>query len=107
MKKLLTFSVVSGALIFTVPVYSMEVSADAIKTIQEYRGNARVVFKADEKFDIASEITSKTNGVTVFSGDVVVTFRGGALKTDSVTVKKQADGTELLEAEKFLLEYVK
>lgn len=106
MKKLLALSVVSTALFFTVPVYSMEVSADAIQTIQEYNGNARIVFKPAEKFEITSEKTTKINGMTAFSGNVVVTFKGTILKTDSIIVKKQADGTSLLEAKKFSLENV-
>ncbi len=105
MKKLLTLSVVSAALFFTVPVYSMEVSADSIHTIQEYNGNARIVFKPSEKFEISSDRTSKISGMTVFSRNVVVTFRGTTLKTDSIAVKKQADGTSLLEAKKFSLEH--
>ncbi|MFM0069283.1 LptA/OstA family protein [Paraburkholderia aspalathi] len=105
MKNLLTLSVASAALFFTVPVYSMEVSADAIRTIQEYSGNARIVFKPSEKFEISSDRTSKINGMTVFSGNVVATFQGTTLKTDSITVKKQADGTSLLEAKKFSLEH--
>ncbi|UNK24800.1 LptA/OstA family protein [Yersinia intermedia] len=105
MKNLLTLSVVSAAIFFTVPVYSMEVSADAIQSIQEYNGNARIVFKPAEKFQITSEKTTKINGMTVFSGNVVVTFKGTTLKTDSITVKKQADGTSLLEAKKFSLEH--
>lgn len=76
MKNILTLSVVSAALFFTVPVYSMEVSADTIQTIQEYSGNARIVFKQSERFDISSDRTSKINGMTVFSGNVVVAFRG-------------------------------
>lgn len=105
MKNLLTLSVVSAALFFSFPVYSMEVSADAIHTIQEYNGNARIVFKPSEKFDISSDRISKMSGMTVFSGNVVVTFKRTTLKTDSITVKKQVDGTSLLEAKKFTLEH--
>lgn len=105
MKNLLTLSVVSAALFFTVPVYSIEVSADAIQTMQEYNGNARIVFKPSEKFGISSDRTTKINGMTVFSGNVALTFQGTTLKTDSITVKKQADGTSLLEAKKFSLEH--
>jgi hypothetical protein len=105
MKNLLTLSVVSAALFFTVPVYSMDVSSDTIQTIQEYNGNARIVFKPSEKFEISSDKTSIVNGMTVFSGNVVVTFQGTTLKTDSITVKKQADGTSLLEAKKFSMEH--
>lgn len=96
MKNFLTLCVVSTALSFTVPVYSMEISADSIHTIQEYNGNARIVFKPSEKFEISSDRTSKINDMTVFSGDVVVTFQSTILKTDTITVKKSVDGTSLL-----------
>lgn len=104
MKNLFTLSAAVGALFFTVPVYAMEVSADTSKTVQEYSGNARIMFKPDEKFDIAADKTSKLNDITAFSGNVIVTFKGGTLKTDAITVKKQADGAALLEAKKFSLE---
>ena len=105
MKNLSALSVVCAALFFTVPVYSMEVSADTIQTIQEYKGNVRIVFKPAEEFKITSKKTSKVNDTTVFSGNVVITFKETTLKTDSVTVKKQADGSSLLEAKKFSLEH--
>ncbi|SNY73303.1 LptA/OstA family protein [Enterobacter sp. CC120223-11] len=105
MKNLLTLSVVSAALFFAVPAYSMEVSADATQTLQEYNGNARIVFKPGEKFEISADKTSKNNGATVFSGNVVVTYEGTTLETDSMTLRKQADGAVLLEAKKFLMKH--
>lgn len=105
MKRLFTFSVVYGVLFFAIPVYSMEVSADKIRTIQEYSGNAIIEFKLGEKFDIDSDRTLKNNGITIFSGNVVVISRGTTLKTDSLTFKKLADGAVRLEAKQFSLEH--
>lgn len=105
MKSLFIFSVVYGVLFSAVPVYSMEVSADKIRTIQEYSGNAIIEFKLGEKFNITSNRTSTNNGITIFSGNVVVMSKGTTLKTDSVTFKKLADGAVRLEAKKFSLEH--
>ncbi len=84
MKNLFTLSVIAWVLFFNYTVYSMELTADVIKPLQEYSGNARIVFKPCEKFEIASDRILKLNGLTVFSGNVVVTFQETAIKTDTM-----------------------
>lgn len=86
------------------PVYSMEISADRIKTNQEYSGRARVIFNSNENVDVSSDKTSKIDDTLSFSGNVVVVFREATLKANAITIRKQSDGTSLLEAEKFTLE---
>jgi hypothetical protein len=103
MKKLISLSVVAAFFLSTVTAYAMEVSADSIQTTQEYSGNAKIVFKSSEKFGISSDEILKINGGAVFSGNVIVSFQGSTLKTDSATVRKQENGTTLLEAKKFSL----
>lgn len=104
MKYLFTGSTIAGALLFTFPVYSMTLSADTIKTIYEYSENSRITFEPGEKFDITSKNISEINGATVFSGDVVVTFREAVIKTDAVTAIKKPDGTTMLETNSLYLE---
>ncbi|EFE93374.1 hypothetical protein [Serratia odorifera] len=103
MKKTLTISVVSATLFFIVPAHAMEVSADTNRPVQEYDGHARIMFKPGEKFTVSSERISKEKDATLFTGNVVVAFEQTTLKMDSVSERKQSDGSSLLEATRFLL----
>lgn len=104
MKRIIALSSFAAVLLCTAPVYAMQASADKIESIQKYSENAKVVFSPGEKFDISSDKASKENDISVFSGNVVVKFKQTTLRSDSVTMKKQADGTTLLEANSFTLE---
>lgn len=93
-------------MVFIHPANSMEISADKVRTIQQYNGSSRVVFKTDEKFSISGDNASQENGVTVFSGNVNIKCGGTTLSTDVVTLKQQADGSSLLESPGFILEKI-
>lgn len=90
MKNLFTLSAIVVALFLTNLVYSMEMTADVIKPLQEYSGKARIVFKPCEKFEITSNRILALNGLTVFSGNVVVKFQESTIKTDTMTVEKKS-----------------
>lgn len=88
------------------PANAMEISADKVRTIQQYNGNSHVVFKPDEKFSVSGDNASQENGVTVFSGNVNIKCGGTTLSTDVVALKQQADGSSLLESPGFILEKI-
>ncbi len=104
MKNLLTLTAISASVFFTAPAHSAEVSADKIKAIQLYTGNAKIIFDPSEKFEIHAEKNSAINNISFFSGSVAVTFRDSKVRADAVSLKVEPDGSSILEAENFTLE---
>lgn len=96
-------AVICAALSVSVPAYAMEISANEIRTVQEYSGNAQVVFDADQAFEISSDSISQSDDASTYSGNVVVTWQDMRLEADSLAVAKQEDGTSLLKAARFSL----
>lgn len=92
---------------FEIPaVFPMTISAEKVRTIQQYNGNSVVEFKSGEKFTIHGDNTSQENGYTVFSGNVNIDFQGTTLSADVVKLKQQPDGSSRLEATGFMLEKI-
>lgn len=83
--------------------FAMEISADNTGSIQEYRGNAQVVFNADESFEISSDSISKADGASIYSGNVIISFDEARIEADTVIMIKQKDGTSLLRSERLSL----
>lgn len=103
MKYVLAAFVISTSFLLTTPAYSMDISSGKVQELKEYSDNVRVIFNTNDKFDIQSDHVIKNDSVTVFSGNVVINSQGGAMKSDVVTVKKQPEGSSLLEASKIIL----
>ncbi|MFP2827392.1 LptA/OstA family protein [Citrobacter braakii] len=99
-------TVFTASLLFAAPVYCTEISANTIKALHEYKGDARIMLKPGEKFNIASHAISQVNGMTIFTGNVVITSGKTTFRADTVTAIKQADGSTLLKANAFSQEQV-
>ncbi len=104
MKKAFVSTVFCAALSFAVPANAVEISADTIQTIQQYNGNAKVVFEPGELFEITADKISNSGETSRYSGHVVVSFGGTTLQASTVTVEKQKDGKSLLTAQTFSLQ---
>jgi len=102
MRKVICLSVITVAFGVTMPVQGVEVSANVSQTVQMYSGNGKIIFPPDEKFKISSEHSSEASGVRIYSGNVVINFKGGRIESDTITLKKQKEGMSLLEAKKFV-----
>lgn len=103
MKKTLIPSAFCAALSFTVPARAMELSADTIQTIQQYSGNAKIVFERGEVFEITADEISNSGETSNYSGHVVVSFSGTKLEASTVAVEKRKDGKSVLTAQRFSL----
>ncbi len=103
MKKAPILSAFCAALSFAAPASAMEISADTIQAVQNYSGNAKVIFERGEVFEITSEKISSSGDTSEYSGHVVVSFGGAKLEASTLTVEKRKDGKSLLTAERFSL----
>lgn len=102
-KTLMTLTIVCAAMVFSLPAYAIELSADETRPVQQYSGNAQIVFDAGEVFEISSDSISQTDNGSAYSGNVVVMFQDVKLEADTLVLLQQEDGTSLLRTEQFLL----
>ncbi len=92
-----------AALVFSVPAFAIELSANETRSFQHYKGSAQAVLDAGEAFEISSDRVSQTDQGSSYSGNVVVTLDDMRLEADALVLVPQKDGSTLLRTEEFSL----
>lgn len=86
--------------LFSAPSFAMEMSADKNHQVQKYIGNAEILFKPGEKFEIEADSISEIAGKIIYSGSVSIkVLRSGEApgETTEVASSQNNEGAEYLE----------